>query len=275
MRVRAETRVFAILGDPVRHSRSPLIQNAALQACGIDAVYVALACGAPEFGGLLTGLAHAGGGGNVTMPHKSLAVRLLDKPSARVRATRACNTFWSRRGRIYGDNTDVAGFSAAIRGVLPDVRGTRALLLGAGGGARAVLYALLQDGAAGVTVLARNPKRADEIKNTAGRRARRVTFISDERLLAGEGFDVVVNATPLGLRTADRLPLRLARVDALTAVFDIVYRPGGTRWVNYARALGIPAADGAEMLIRQAAAAFELWFERSAPLVAMLAAFDA
>ncbi|HEX6559292.1 MAG TPA: shikimate dehydrogenase [Longimicrobiales bacterium] len=273
--ITSQTRVFAILGDPIAHSRSPLIHNAALRATGIDAVYVALRCSGDALPGAMGALAHADGGGNVTLPHKGAAADIVDRASSRVRATHACNTFWLKAGRVHGDNTDVIGFSTALKSLIEDVRGTRALVIGAGGGARAVLHALLEDGCSGVTVLGRNRRRASEIAEVAGRRHRRVAFITNDRLLSEEGFDLVVNATPLGMRAADSFPLRLGRLGGLTAVFDIVYKPGGTRWVNYARALGIPAVDGSEMLIHQAAAAFELWFDAPAPLDAMRAGFDA
>lgn len=274
MQLSGNTRVFAILGHPIAHTRSPAIQNAAIAACGLDAVYVALPCETSELAGLLIGIANAGGGGNVTIPHKGLAAGILDQPSPRVRATRACNTYWSRRGRLYGENTDVLGFSTAVTEVIDDLRGTRALVLGAGGAARAVIYALLESGCGAVTVLGRSAVRGAEIMEVAGRRARRVAYITNERLLRTEGFDLVVNATPLGLRAADRFPLRLDRIAGLTAVFDVVYKAGGTPWVNYARGLGIPSADGAEMLVQQAAASFEIWFDRAAPIDLMRRALD-
>lgn len=275
MALSGSTRVFAILGDPIAHTRSPAIHNAALEALGIDAVYVALRCAADDVGGLIGGIARAGGGGNITLPHKGVAADLVAKPSARVRATRACNTFWYQRGRIHGENTDVAGFSTAVKEVIEDVRGTRALVLGAGGAARAVVYALLEEGCAGVTVLGRSRKRAREIADVAGKRAQRVAFVTDEKLLQGEGYDLVVNATPLGMKDSDPLPLRFSRIGGITAAFDTVYREGGTEWVRVARANGIPAADGSEMLIQQAAASFELWFEREAPVAVMRKAFGA
>jgi shikimate dehydrogenase len=265
----ATTRTFALLGDPVAHSRSPVIQNAAIAAAGIDAVYVALRCGPRELPGLINGLARAHGGGNVTVPHKGLAAETVANPSARVRATHACNTFWLKGGKVHGENTDIIGFSRAVAEVLHDVHDTRVLIVGAGGAARAALYALLEGGAAGVTVLGRKPARSREIAAVAGRRAKRVAYITNESLLREEGFDLVVNATPLGLREADRSPLRFSLLSGLTAVFDMVYRPGGTAWVRQALANGIPAADGSEMLIQQAAAAFEIWFDLEAPIDAM------
>jgi shikimate dehydrogenase len=261
-----------VLGDPVQHSRSPAIHNAAIAAAGIDAVYVALRCSARDVPGLLTGLARANGGGNVTVPHKGVAAEAVERPSARVRATRACNTFWLKAGKVHGENTDVTGFSRAVNEVLHDVRGARVLIVGAGGAARAALYALLEDGAAGVTVLGRRAARAREIAEVAGRRAKRVAYVTREGLLRDEGFDLVVNATPLGLAADDATPLRFSALAGLTAVFDMTYRSGGTAWVRQALANGIPAIDGTEMLIQQAAAAFEIWFDVEAPVAAMRAA---
>lgn len=269
------TRTFAILANPITHVRSPQIHNAAFKAAGLDAVYVALQCTADDMPGLLIGLARAGGGGNVTIPHKGLAAQTVEKPSARVRATRACNTFWGTRGRVYGENTDVIGFTKAVQEVIPDLKGSHALIVGAGGGARAVLYALLEQGCAAVTVLGRDQKHRREIEFVAGKKVRRVTYIADAKILRDEGYDLVVNATPLGLREADRLPFKLGVLGGVTAVYDIVYRVGGTQFVRYARSLGLPAEDGYEMLIQQAAAAFELWFDLDAPVAAMRKAFHA
>jgi shikimate dehydrogenase len=265
----AQTRTFALLGDPVAHSASPIIQGAAMAEVGADATYVAMRCQADDLPGLLLGIARAGGGGNVTVPHKGRAAQIVEVASSRVRATRACNTFWLHRGRVHGENTDAPAFAATVREVAGDVRGARALILGAGGAARSAVYALLEDGCDGIVVLGRSRARAREISGVAGRRSRRVTYETNERAVRGEGFDVVVNATPLGLRPRDRLPLKFGKLGGLTAVFDMVYKPGGTRWTQYAHALGIPAADGREMLIHQAAAAFELWFDLPAPLDVM------
>jgi shikimate dehydrogenase len=269
----AATRLFALLGDPVHHSLSPVMHEAAMRRAGIDAAYVALRCTTEDVPGLLLGLAYAGGGGNVTIPHKGVAACTVDAPSARVRATRACNTFWLYRKRVHGENTDVPAFAAALKRVVPDLRGTRVLILGAGGAARAAIFSLLEQHSAAITVLARSAARAREIEQVAGRSTKRVTFTTSLPGIRDEGFDVVVNATPLGLRASDPLPLQLHRIAAVTAVFDMVYKAGGTRWTNYARSLGVPAAEGSEMLILQAAAAFELWFGVDAPVDMMRRAF--
>jgi shikimate dehydrogenase len=107
--VSSRTRVFALIGDPVTHSCSPVIQNAALRDLGLDGIYVALQSNAEDMVGFVRGLARSGGGGNITLPHKEKAATVVDVPSSAVRRTGACNTFWLQDGKIHGDNTDVEG----------------------------------------------------------------------------------------------------------------------------------------------------------------------
>lgn len=267
----ASTRVFTVLGDPVGHSLSPRIQNAALEAEGLDGIYVAMRCGVSELSGLVRGIALAGGGGNVTVPHKAAAARAVDEPTDLVRRTGACNTFWSRGGKVHGDNTDVAGFRGAARSLLGAApSGARVLLLGAGGAARAALLALVADGAEGVTVLNRTVRRAEELAAGLGEGRAHVASSRDD--LAGQAFDLVVNATSLGLSPDDPRPVDLDLMQPPGAVLDLVYRPEETRLVAEARARGIRAADGGEMLVRQGAEAFERWWSRPAPVEAMMGA---
>ena len=269
-RITAHTGVFAIIGNPVRHSLSPALYNAAFRAAHLDAVYGALALDNDAVGPVMRAL----DGGNITIPHKGVAARALDRATARVTRTAACNTFRSHRRKLWGDNTDVIGFSLALRRLLPDVYGARVLLLGAGGGARAALLALLEDGADEVVVLARSRRRRADLEHVAGRQGRRLHVVADDRAIRGQGFDLVVNATPLGLRSRDPLPIRFEKLAALRAVFDLVYRPGGTAWVNRALAIGIPAIDGKEMLLQQAAAAFRFWWDTDAPVAVMRRAME-
>lgn len=264
----AKTRVIALLGDPVAHSLSPRLQNAAFQAAGVDGVYVALRCAATELPGLLRGIAAAGGGGNVTVPHKELAARVVDAPTEAVLRTGACNTFWWEDGRIRGDNTDVAGFRAAVRALVGSPAGAKVLLLGAGGAARGALHALLEDGVEMVALHNRTPGRATDLRAAFGDPGC-IRVVTDRAALAGERFDLVVNATSLGLHPGDPLPLGFDEVGFVGAALDLVYAVCGTRWVLEARARGFPAADGLEMLIHQGAAAFERWWGRPAPVDAM------
>lgn len=268
LRIDGATSVFALLGNPVSHSLSPVIHNAAMRSAGIDAVYVALQCEAEDVASVMRSLT----GGNVTVPHKGVAAAALDRATERAVRTNACNTFWTERGRVMGDNTDVIGFSVALRRVLPDPSGARVLVIGAGGAARAAVYALLESDVDEITVIARDRARRAEIEHVAGRRARRVSVVANEKSVYREGYDLVINATPLGLKDSDRSPLRFEKLDGLRAAFDMVYRAGGTVWARRAAALGIPAVDGTEMLLQQAAAAFEIWFETDAPMKAMRSA---
>jgi shikimate dehydrogenase len=221
--INASTRLLALLGDPVRHSLSPVMHNAALRALKLDAVYVALRCSAQDLPALLKGIANAGGGGNITIPHKQIAAANVERATDAVRRTGACNTYWLEQGQVCGDNTDVEGFLRAIGAAFGNVSGARVLLLGAGGAARAVLAGLNALGVDSVHVLARTKTRAHEIASVlAGSTVRFKTGPTD----ATEDFDLVINATPLGIHDGDALPIPIERLGSETRVFDLVYRPG-------------------------------------------------
>lgn len=268
----AGTRLFALLGDPVGHSLSPRMQNAGFRAAGVDATYVALRCDAASMPGLLTGIARAGGGGNVTLPHKALAAATVEEPTEAVSRTGACNTFWLEKGRVRGDNTDVVAVASVARALIGELRDATAVIAGAGGAAAGALYALLDAGAARVVLVNRSPARAEELARRIDPAHRRVV-VSGVNALAGADFDLAINATSLGLREGDSLPLDLEAVRARAAL-DLVYRPSETAWTRHARALGLPARDGTEVLVLQGAAAFSRWWGREAPVDAMRAALD-
>jgi shikimate dehydrogenase len=271
MMVTARTRVLALLGDPIAHSASPEIQNAAFAQAGVDGVYVAVRCEAEDLSGFMHGLARAGGGGNITLPHKEKAAAVVDVPSEAVRRTGACNTFWGVDGRVHGDNTDVDGFRRAVRVFLDGpVTGIRVLVLGAGGAARAALLGLLDEGAGEVLIYNRTAERARAVaRRIGGERARVVPVIQG---LDGEGFDLVVNTTRLGLEPSDPPPIDLARLGRAGAAMDLVYGREKTPFVLGAERLGIRSTDGMEMLVQQAASSFERWWDRPAPIDAMRAA---
>jgi shikimate dehydrogenase len=269
---RAATRLLAILGDPVAHSLSPVIQNAAIRDTGVDGVYVALRCTDDTMPGLLTGIARAGGGGNVTVPHKRRACELVERRTEAVERTGACNTFWLEAGEVWGDNTDVLGFSAAVHALVGSPAGTRVLLLGAGGAARAALFSLLQEHVDSVVLLNRTADKVEELRKTFGGPRGRVRVAKGPASLRREGFDLVVNATSLGLHSEDASPIALDSLHRVGAALDMVYAPGGTSWTREAKLLGIPASDGTEMLLHQAGASFQRWWGKAASLEAMRAA---
>lgn len=264
--------IYALLGAPVHHSLSPALQNAAFRALEIDAVYVALWAWDELVGPLMRSLALAGGGGNVTVPHKRAAARALDTAGAAVRATGACNVFWWEEGRgLCGDNTDVAAFRTAAEGVLSaELSRCRVLLLGAGGAARAVVYACVGAGADSVDILNRSRDRAETLVEDLDAPPT-VRVLEGGEPSSEERYDLIVNATSLGLDPSDPLPLEPGAVRT-RAILDLVYGRDETPFVRAARAAGIDAADGRLMLVEQALLSFRKWFDRDPPREVLLEA---
>jgi len=259
-----KTRVLAILGDPVSHSLSPAMHNAAFRALGLDAVYVALRARANDVPTLMRALASAGGGGNVTVPHKEAAARAVTRPSERVAGLGACNTFWGGDGELHGDNTDVEGILAALDQL--EAPATAWLIAGTGGGGRSAVAAALERGA-GVSIRSRETGRRQEFEQWAvGKGATLAT--------AGE-CEVLINATPLGLKPGDHLPLAIDVAPRAQVAFDMVYGRGETPWIRQMRNEGLRASDGRAMLIAQGVAAFRRWFpEEDPPTEVMRAAVN-
>jgi shikimate dehydrogenase len=260
-------RVFAILGDPVSHSLSPAMQNAAFRLLGLNAVYVPLRCSAADLPGLMASLARAGGGGNVTIPHKTVAAHAVRRPSSWVRAIDACNTFWSEGADapLIGDNTDIEGILAALDRL--EAPGGPWLLAGTGGSSRAVAAAAKERGVA-LAVTSRAPARAVEFSRWAEQSL-------GVRAAEPAACRVLINATPLGLAPGDGDPVPVEVAPDATVALDLVYARGETGWVRRSRARGLRAADGREVLVRQGAAAFSRWFPAKAPVEAMRAAVHA
>ena len=258
------TRVFAILGDPVAHSLSPAMQNAAFRVLGLKAIYVPIRCASDDVPGLVRALSRAGGGGNVTVPHKEAAARAVDRRRPMVDRLEACNTFWGENGAAVGDNTDVAGVLAALDDLEAPPGGW--LVLGTGGGARAAVGAAREREAA-VAVSSRSADRRRRFEDWAATQGVRAVEPTE--------CTVVLNTTPLGLGSGDPLPLARPPQGAEVAL-DMVYVGGDTPWVRAMRAAGLRAADGRTMLVAQGAAALERWFPGvHAPVEVMRAAVDA
>lgn len=244
-----QTRVFAILGSPVAHSLSPAMQTAAFTASGINAVYVPLPCDASSVAAMIGTLTAAGGGGNVTIPHKGVAATSVDQPSETVSVLGACNTFWGDESGSLGDNTDVAGVRHALRQL--GVPASVWLVVGTGGSARAVVEAAKSAGAA-VAVKSRSVVKAARFRDLIVSRGLSVAEPADA--------EVAINATPLGLLDSDPAPVERSEVPAMRFALDLVYRPGYTPWVRGLLQDGLSAEDGRTMLVAQGAVAFEQWF---------------
>jgi len=272
------TRVIAIIGDPVEHSLSPAMHNAAFRRLGLDAVYVPFHVRPPDLEEAIAGVRALGIAGlNVTVPHKEAVLSLLDGLSAEARELGAVNTIVRRGERLLGHNTDSRGFGAALEAAGVDTVGRSCLVIGAGGGARAVAAALVGGRCGELTVVNRTPGRAERLveRLRRGRRGQRLCAapwsVLDER-----GFlrrvDVVVNCTPVGLGGEGLDALAYDATDRACVFVDLVYGPRATPFLTRARRLGRRTLDGLGMLLHQGALAFTLWTGREAPLATMAAA---
>ena len=260
---------LVLLGHPVAHSLSPAFQNAALRAAGLPLTYEALDVMPADLVPVLTHLRILGAAGNVTIPHKAAAFRVCDRVTDVARAAGVVNTFWTDDGRLYGDNTDVAGFDAAAAALGARREDAVVALVGAGGAAAAVCAAVGEWPGARVRVAARTPAHARALAE----RFPRIVSVAGTPDAALTGASLVVNATPVGLHD-ETLPIPVEQLPRDADVMDLVYRPGGTAWVRRAAALGHRAVDGREMLLRQGALAFVRWFGREPDLRVMRAALE-
>ena len=268
-RVRAldrETKVCGLVGSPVTHSLSPHMHNAAFAARGVNAVYVPLET--RDAGEFVRRLARPSTrevgwgmlGFSVTAPHKASVMRHLDRIEPRAAEVGAVNTVVvGAGGELGGHNTDAAAALAPVRG-LTALGGARAAVIGSGGAARAVLWGLREEGAAAV-VFARDPRRARETAEAFG------ASVAELEGARFAGFDLVVNATPLGTRghSEAETPATAEQLRGAALAYDLVYNPSETLFMREARRAGCRAVGGLEMLVAQAAEQFRLWTGLDAP----------
>lgn len=273
MIVQGTTKVFAILGDPVAHSLSPQMHNAALTALGIDAIYVPFHVSPDHLAAAVAGIrALQIAGLSVTVPHKEHIIPLLDEIDPAAQRIGAVNTVVNRQGRLIGYNTDAPGFLRALHDTLGFApRDQMVVLIGAGGAARAALVALAQEGATTIVVANRTLSRAiDLIENYRG-------VFPDCHLVATElygdsigGFlaqaDLLVNTSAIGLQGESFPPPIITTLKPSARIFDMVYaKTTRTPLVIQGENTGHRAADGRSMLIAQGEEAFVLWTEKTPP----------
>ncbi len=252
---------LALLGDPVAHSRSPDMQNAALAAAGLEGGYELIRCPAGELAERLPRLAEEGFRGlNLTVPLKEEGFALLEDLSPEARRLRAVNTLRWTGETWQGHNSDLEGFTRAARDHFGALEGKSALILGAGGAARAVLAALIDMGLARVCILNRDEGRARDLAGAFDVAGTEIAMVKEPGQV-----DAVIQATSLGLHEADALPPLSA--EGCPAVMDLVTHE--TPWLRACRERGCKAADGRAMLLGQGAAAFTYWTGMAAPLQAM------
>jgi shikimate dehydrogenase len=270
--VKARPERLALLGHPLGHSLSPAMQNAALRAANIPLTYEALDVPRRALDDTIESLRRTRAAGNVTIPYKEDVLAACDRLTETARLVGAVNTFWvAIDGALVGDNTDAEGFASATSRFLGNAPHEPVVaLLGAGGGAAAVLHAIKGWEPREVRMYARTMDRAE----TLASRFELATRLTHSALECVAGASIVVNATPLGLHD-DALPVPIEALDMGAVVLDLVYRPGGTAFVRAARTQGRKAQDGLAMLVEQGALAFERWFSVTPNREAMWAAVQA
>ncbi|MBI5176452.1 shikimate dehydrogenase [Candidatus Micrarchaeota archaeon] len=260
----SSAKVFAIIGDPVSHSASPAMHNAAFRALGMDAVYCAFRVKKESLPHALDGMRALGiAGMNVTAPHKQDAMRLVDEVDEMACKAGAVNTIVSQGRKLKGFNTDVAGCARALQMLMgrENMAGLEVIVLGAGGAARAALVALGNGNR--ISIVSRDVQKAiDAMRELGLSRFKAIGW--DGIANAVEHADLLVNATPVGLAEGES-PIEASLLSPHTRVLDLVYTRGGTKLVRDAKALGINAVDGKEMLLQQAFESFGLFTGMEAP----------
>lgn len=255
------TRKLCVIGEPVLHSKSPLIQNTMIQALGLDYIYLCQPVAAGDTAAWLSAAKAAGYAGfNATMPHKTALVPLMDELDDDAKLYGAVNTVCIKGGNIYGYNTDGRGFYRALREQGIDPKGRRVVLLGAGGAAKAVALKLCQQGARHVTVCNRTPEKAETLCRHAPDIMSTSPFDPGSLRAAAAGADLLVNCTSLGMEGGAGAFSDLTFLDALppdAAVCDLIYHPAETALLAAAKAGGRRAFNGLGMLIYQAVYALE------------------
>ena len=254
-------RAACVIGWPVKHSRSPLIHEFWIKRYGLAAAYRSEEVRPEEFADFIATLAERGYvGANVTLPHKEAALA-LSEPDDRARLVGAANTLWLADGHLYSTNTDVEGFVDNLDASVPgwDAHPDEAVVLGAGGAARAIVCGLVERGFSCIHVVNRTLGRAEALRARFGHCVQPAHWSAAHHLLSRACL--LVNATSLGMSGQPKLDLDISPLHQDTVVADIVYVPLVTPLIAAARARGMPTADGLGMLLYQAVRGFSLWFE--------------
>ena len=268
------TAVYGLLGHPVRQSLSPAMHNAAFGSLAINAAYLPFPTPSDKLEAAVLGLSAAGVKGfNLTLPHKTAILPMLSEILPAARAIGAVNTVRNDDGRLSGTNTDGEGFLRSLAEDLSfDPTGKEALLLGAGGAARAIAFALLNAGVSRLVIANRTEARAESLAaDCKARNPARSIEAASIHDLAGAAPQLLVNATTVGMGDGKN-PVELEALRVREAVIDIVYHPLETPLLIQAKALGLAHANGIGMLLYQGAAAFTFWTHREAPVKVMRAA---
>ncbi len=283
--INGRTQLVGLIGWPVEHSLSPAMHNAAFDALEMNWRYVALPVRRDDLDAAVHGVAALGFRGcNVTVPHKTAAGSRVARSSEEARAAGAVNTLvidrQGSRWNVTGHNTDCGGFLDGLVQAGVDPRGRRTVIVGAGGAARAATVALLRAGASHITLLARDPERAERTANAVSRNSERITagVLSERGLVRTvRRCSLLVNATPVGMWPDDDASVWPdgVRFPNRTVVYDLVYAPRRTKLLRQAAEAGAKGLGGLDMLVGQGGRSFELWTGCAPPLDVMRTACEA
>ena len=264
-------KTFCIIGDPIDHSLSPAIHNAAFNALGLNCSYIAFRVQEDQLKNSLDSLrAIKIGGFNVTMPHKVKVLDYVDYQDKTVQLVGAANTVNNEDGKFCAYNTDVIGFIKPLHSRKIDFNGFEILVLGAGGAARAVLVALSgEKGITNINIFNRNTDRSTELSNIVKKLGLEATIISNDDIqnIASKS-NLIINTTPLGMNDEKSL-IKSTSIKKDAIVYDIVYKPIITNLVENARTAGAEVVYGYEMLLEQATASFNIWLQMDPPIESM------
>jgi shikimate dehydrogenase len=274
MTISGKTRVCGVIGDPIEHTLSPTIHNAAFNHLNLDFVFLAFSVKAAELENAMRGMRGLGIHGlNVTMPHKGTVIAYLNDVDSTVKFLGSANTILNKDGKLHGFSTDGAGALKAFRENGVELSDKRVLLLGAGGAAKALAFSLAKE-VEELVVLNRAAEKAKKLAEAIGRTLNKKVVgdgLSPDVLAENlRDSDVLINATSVGMHPEANqsiVPSQLLRSDL--TVMDIVYNPVETKLARDAKAAGAKVISGVEMLIHQGAASFEIWTGRSAPIEIM------
>lgn len=279
MKLTGKTKFFGIIGYPVSHTLSPMMQNRAFEVLKLDCLYLPFDVPPNQLKALLRGFGVLGFQGfNVTIPHKQSVIKSLHRLSREARLIGAVNTIQKHQGKWIGHNTDGRGFVQAYKAEIgQSLRGKTVLLLGAGGAARAVATQLLIEKVGCLFIANRTTDRSQSLKrflkkNFRHGKVEELSLKRDELLQIRDKVDVIINATSLGMKRKDKSPLPKGVIRPNHIVCDLVYKPPVTALSREARKVGARGMNGVGMLLYQGALAFEIWTGKSPPLKAMRAA---
>lgn len=268
------TQLLGVIGYPVKHSLSPVMHNAAIASMGVDFVYLPWPVAPADLPTALAGFAAIGVRGfSITIPHKQAIISLLSEISPVAQAVGAVNTVWRTPTGWAGTNTDVEGFLAPLQSGDRPWNQTRAVILGAGGAARAVVAGLAQLGCAQISVVGRNLEKLQAFQTSWQDSPWPVNLSVHDgselpELISQAGL--LVNATPVGMSPnvgqSPVTPEILATLPPGAIAYDLIYTPSPTEFLRQAQAVGAKAIDGSEMLVQQGAAALQIWLDRPVPV---------